>query len=256
MRAPPRSPRSRATVFTDDRAPWAQQPGEGPKAFAAFVTYRDLPPNQRSLDAAWREAHPAQSTPRRRSKTWAEWSRQFGWVDRAASWDTEIDRQKRERFLKAQLDATERHQRAAQALLTLSTLPARTLLNRLQDPNFQQELDKLSGLALMRENWRAAAVVPAIANMERLALGLSTTDVVIQDRRDLERERAWTDKALANPKAVDLLVSLLDEMANPTPPPEPTSPAPLDPAGEKDPVTSSAQAPVLAAADDNEDDDD
>lgn len=104
-------------------------------------------------------------------------------------------------------------------MLSLLTLPARTALNRLNDPSFQAELQQLSALGLLRECWRAAAIVPAVVNCERQALGLNTSGLVIEDRRaDLERERAWTDRALTNPKAVDLLVELLDEMAKPTTP--------------------------------------
>ena len=33
----------------------------------------------------------------------------------------------------------------------------------------------------------------------------------------MERERVWVDRALANPRAADLLVELVSEMANVTP---------------------------------------
>jgi hypothetical protein len=41
---------------------WEQQPEESAKAYAAFTTYRDLLPNQRSIDTAWRATNEHRGT--------------------------------------------------------------------------------------------------------------------------------------------------------------------------------------------------
>src|SRR5687768_11743236 len=93
----------------DDRPPFERQPGESPRAYAAFCRYRDLEPSSRSLDRAWRAANPAQPSHRRRSKTWAEWSARWGWPERAAAFDAHLDRQKRIALEREQVEASRRH---------------------------------------------------------------------------------------------------------------------------------------------------
>ena len=67
--------------------PWNAQPGESPKAFAAFQIYLNLGPG-RSFQAAWRQyvGRPdalAANVP----GYFADWSRKNRWGDRARAWD-------------------------------------------------------------------------------------------------------------------------------------------------------------------------
>jgi hypothetical protein len=60
--------------------PWQQHPGESPRAFAAFVVYRNLEPEERSLQRVVQECNKSISLIGR-------WSSRWGWVERAAEWD-------------------------------------------------------------------------------------------------------------------------------------------------------------------------
>jgi hypothetical protein len=191
--------------------PWERQCGEPSKAFAAFVRYRDLAPEHRSLDRAWREAHP-QKPLNRRSKTWAAWSSQWGWIARAEAWDAETDRLRREKFLADQREVVARHQRAANAAINIALIPARAVLQRLNTPGFQEELAGLSAIGLLREALRASTALPALIAAERAAYGLATVDVVVEDRRELERSRQIADVIAASPRLVELATAALDEM--------------------------------------------
>ena len=75
-------------------ASWERQPGEPDRAWAAFTTYRDLGPVRRSLTKAVQEGTDG-GTPRGLSRV-KEWSRRWSWAARAASWDAEADRRRRD----------------------------------------------------------------------------------------------------------------------------------------------------------------
>lgn len=65
--------------------PWERQPNESDKAFEAFVCYRDMGAD-RSINAV------AQKLSKSRTLI-AKWSSQWGWVDRAAAYDNDLERQ-------------------------------------------------------------------------------------------------------------------------------------------------------------------
>jgi len=71
--------------------------GEGIRAFEAFCRYRDLGP-PRSLDRAWTENKTANQITNRRTRCpthWQDWSRQWKWVERAASYDAHLHEEQR-----------------------------------------------------------------------------------------------------------------------------------------------------------------
>jgi hypothetical protein len=61
--------------------------------------------------------------------------------------------------------------------------PCARSFNRLPTPAFQAEVEKYGAIPLLREGWRAISIVPALINGEQQALGLSTSELVIEDRR-------------------------------------------------------------------------
>ena len=83
---------------------WERQQGESSRAFRAFIHYRDLGPDRRSLNAAYAVARETQEE-LRAPGCWYEWSAAFRWVERAAAWDAYLDgerlkaRAKKERAL-------------------------------------------------------------------------------------------------------------------------------------------------------------
>jgi hypothetical protein len=65
---------------------WDQQLGESPQAFGAFVCFRDLGP-RRTIDAAYRQAHPRRKAGARASGPWRGWAKLHRWAERAAAFD-------------------------------------------------------------------------------------------------------------------------------------------------------------------------
>jgi hypothetical protein len=89
--------------------PWERLPGEPPRAYNAFATYRDLPPGRRSLDEVARRLYGGGSRKRAAPGRVRAWSVTWDWVRRAARWDAEVDRQGREAAVAAVRAMNERH---------------------------------------------------------------------------------------------------------------------------------------------------
>jgi hypothetical protein len=152
---------------------WEQQPNESTEAFEAFAMYRDqVPP--RSIRNAAKEVEKSFSL-------LGSWSSKHRWVARAASWDREQDRIKREANVKAQVAAGERHAAEANELLDVLLLPARQLVARWkkrkeENPDVDP-FESMSDLELMREAIKAARVYGQVGVFERLSRGMSTSNV-------------------------------------------------------------------------------
>jgi hypothetical protein len=74
---------------------WMQQPNESRQAFAAFCSYRDLDPSERSIDEAWRKFKKGTKAAQKRNKadgTWRDWSTAHNWVERATAHDRHLQR--------------------------------------------------------------------------------------------------------------------------------------------------------------------
>ncbi len=72
--------------------PWEQQPGESAKAFAAFRSFRDLPPERRTVAAAWQALTGRPTATRGGPGQWRGWHARNAWSARAAAYDREQDR--------------------------------------------------------------------------------------------------------------------------------------------------------------------
>lgn len=212
------------TLSTDDRPPFERQPGEPAKAHHAFCHYRDLGP-VRALDRAWREHHQkclgkVQPTTRRRPMTWGDWSARWGWVERAAFFDADLDRQKRAALHEEQVEAARRHARVLQAALSTLTVPVRIALETAATPAGLETLrtaaraDAAGLRAAIAEARLSAASVPALVQAERLTLGMSTDHHEISDVPALDPVAA---RIVTDPMAMDLAMQLLDLIARPTP---------------------------------------
>lgn len=69
-------------MTAEPRAPWERLDGETPTAYSRFRSYRDLPPESRSVRAAC--GLPLGARLPRHVERWASL---HGWSERAASWD-------------------------------------------------------------------------------------------------------------------------------------------------------------------------
>lgn len=221
-------------ALQDHRDEWEQQQGETSRGFHAFAHYRDLG-HDRSVARAFQEHQDRCSgvgcrsvddpPPRKRGarlaggrrapRLWWEWSSKFSWVARAEVWDARQDKSARERIAKDQLDARVRHARMANASLQALTVPSRAILTALQNPTVMQRLVEESrtstnGLIKLIDlaTW-AAKAIPGLVAVERLALGMTTEAIEVQDRR----EDALAEKIVGDAVATELAIALLDRLA-------------------------------------------
>lgn len=107
--------------------PWERQPSETPEAWQGFEVYRDHK-GKRSLAAVGQELGKSTALIER-------WSARWSWVDRAAAWDEEEDRQWTRERLRQRRVAARRHLEAAgllidKGLARLATLDVNTLTPR------------------------------------------------------------------------------------------------------------------------------
>lgn len=160
--------------------PWECQPGETPKAYAAFQVYMKLPTRERSVQRAISEitgAKPGANGRIRRG--WIEgWSTKYDWVERAAAWDQEVARRQQEAFWAANAEAAQRMATEAETIQASSLVAARAILEKISevtDTSFD-DLKKLP-LADLVPMLRGSATAWAAGNRaERLARGMNVDE--------------------------------------------------------------------------------
>jgi len=73
------------------RQPWERQPSETDRAWAAFQTYRNLSPSERSYDAAYQQTYDKLPT-RHAPKFFRDWANNhYDWKNRAEAWARHLD---------------------------------------------------------------------------------------------------------------------------------------------------------------------
>jgi hypothetical protein len=205
-------------AFTDTPQSWEPASFASPQRAHAFVHYRDLPVTQRSIRRAYDDHHQRclgqSSSKRAASGRWFLWASEDDWVGRVGAWDSHLDALRREKVQAEQRAVIERHQRALNAATNVVLIPTKALLTRYSTLEFEQELAGMSAISLLRESLRANALLPALVLAERAAHGLvSPVEVVLDDRRELERRGALADAIAASPRATAMACDLLDEIA-------------------------------------------
>lgn len=108
---------------------WDRQRGESPKAFAAFVIYRDLEGNRSLQDVA--------NKLRCSRANIARWASKWQWYDRAREWDIHRDQLHQEGQIRERVRMGERVAREGMALQALAI----DALQRLQEQVRQGEYD-------------------------------------------------------------------------------------------------------------------
>jgi hypothetical protein len=107
-----------------------------------------------------------------------QWSSRNDWRERVEAWDMEIDRRKREETLDEVLQMAKRHAELSQAMITSIAQPAIRFLQRLRDD--PRRLDEFTDKELLSLTIAAGRVMPAVAQMERLARGQATERIEVQ----------------------------------------------------------------------------
>lgn len=104
----------------DARHPWDRRPRETPRAYGAFITYRDLGPTRSLRRLAARDS--AQNL--RQLQTW---SSAHDWVDRCGSWDEHLDEERRLTLIEEAREMTRRQATIGQLMLARAAERLRTL---------------------------------------------------------------------------------------------------------------------------------
>jgi hypothetical protein len=159
------------------KAPWERLPAESPQAWHAFQLYRDIGAGKRSAQSM------AQQLGKRMSLL-ERWNQQHQWQERIAAYDAEQERQLQVTTDREIQDAARRHAQNAAAAIGVLMLPIRALIRAMQA---EPMLDAVLSAGVVSErglnkrelewllNWctRAAQMLPALVQVERLARGMS-----------------------------------------------------------------------------------
>jgi hypothetical protein len=148
-----------------EAAVWERQAAETAKAYAAFCVYRDLPAAQRSAVRVASEIG-------RHMRLVERWRSGHRWIERAAAFDQERDRRKREAMLEetAEMGRRQAADAAAAQAAVMQVLAA--FAARLDDADGQAELRDLPLDELLPLVLRAIPSFAASARLEREARGL------------------------------------------------------------------------------------
>ena len=89
---------------------WERQPGERPRAWKAFVIYRDMG-DERGVTKVRDVAGGVY-----KHSTLLEWAEKYRWVERARAWDNYVDRRRQAAFLKEQEEMARRQIKTGRTL--------------------------------------------------------------------------------------------------------------------------------------------
>lgn len=160
----------------------------------AFLIYRDMPYTsegetygKRSIERLSKQLGHAGAV-----RQYEQWSRDGDWGARCRAWDKKVDDERQEAYLAETRRASARHAKYASKIQRAAMESVDALLKRFEraveegvDP-FTKEDIKLRDLQAMLI--ATARVMPGIMQMERLARGLSTHNVAVDDATDARRK--------------------------------------------------------------------
>jgi hypothetical protein len=177
---------------------WQQQPGESAKAFYAFVIYRNLEPEERSLQRVVSECNKSVSLIGR-------WSSRWGWVERAAAWDDYQEMRRLEKRIEERRAIDEAHLKIIRAARS----KAITALTEIDPSQLARNLSEL-------RMW-----ITELMRLERLILGEPEP---IEERRERIEIHASIEQQIK--QYAPVFQELLDEGAIRLDPPERTGDSP------------------------------
>jgi hypothetical protein len=155
--AKPGTPRGKVIALPDNgRAIWEKLPGESRPAFAAFAHYRDLGP-YRSVDKAAKDLGKS-------SRTLAQHSRKYRWVERTEAYDDELDARLRAEREGELLRAERQEAQVARAGITLA---ARRILGSAEHGVQALDPNELDGAEV-------ASMLEKFVRVRRLSMGQPT----------------------------------------------------------------------------------
>jgi hypothetical protein len=187
-----------------------REPNESSKAYAGFCAYRDLPPNERSIDAAYRLYSGGKNEGRNGLKRapgyFREWSKHHDWVMRARVFDDWREMIRREAVEKhdrqAELDREQRRDRLRDRQLALAEQAADQLAQMLKWPIQERTVEQVDEqgrpvqVTLKPARWDKNTVVrfhslllQAIGDPKRVDVDVRELGINFEELDDLSLER-------------------------------------------------------------------
>ena len=165
---------------TEKRELWDQLSNESERAYRAFQTFLRLPSNNRTVIGAYRN-HVSNPTAHKVSDTWARWSRDFAWAERASAYDAYLESLRREAYERAIQEVAERQAREVEKM--------RGRYNELLAVAYHRAMECLEDDFWVRDNLRASDVLK-IAGLHMDYLKAFDTEPESGDLGDWEEDDA------------------------------------------------------------------
>jgi hypothetical protein len=166
---------------TEKRELWDQLSNESERAHRAFQTFLSLPSNERTVIRAYR-SHVGNVEAAKPSDTWAKWSRNFGWVERASAYDAYLESLRQEAYERAI------QEEAAQQAREVEKIRGR--MNELLTVAYHRAMECLEDQDWLRDNLRSSDVIRIIG------LHMDYVKAFEVDRESTD-EDDWSEEDLA-----------------------------------------------------------
>jgi hypothetical protein len=137
---------------------WDRLENEPERAHRAFESYRTLPSSERTLIKAYRQhvGNPHAANP---SDTWSRWSSEFAWRERAAAYDTHIDRLREKSMEKVIQQEAEEQARQLERMRgcfnELMTIAYSEVFEYLESGDFVQQMRPQDVINIMKLHFEA-----------------------------------------------------------------------------------------------------
>ena len=138
---------------TEKRELWDQLSNESERAHRAFQTFLSLPSNDRTVIGAYR-SHVGDEKAAKVSDTWARWSRDFAWAERASAYDAYLEGLRREAYEQAIQEEAERQAREVEKTIGR--------MNELMTVAYDRAMECLEDEDWLRDNLRSSDVLKII----------------------------------------------------------------------------------------------
>jgi hypothetical protein len=176
---------------TEKQELWHQLSNESERAHRAFRTFLRLPSNNRTVIGAYR-SHVGNPVAAKPSDTWAKWSRDFAWAERACAYDAYLESLRREAYERAIQNEAAQQAREVEKI--------RGRMNELMTVAYHRAIECLEDEDWVRDNLRSSDVLKII--------GLHMDYVrTFEVDRESTVEDDWTEEDEA---AIDEIVKEID----------------------------------------------
>lgn len=149
---------------------WDKLPNERDAAFSKFRYFRDLPPEKRSFEVVAKKF-------KCKVRGLQQLAQRWDWRERVAAWDRVVDASRQEAFIAEAVEVSKRQAQTAAKMQIALEYPIRELLKKVEAG---KRLRICEG-DLLKLAVRIPAAMKAAVEIERLALGLNTDKVTVQD---------------------------------------------------------------------------